>query len=41
LCHSAEDVDYEYNDFLYKDYDKLDDNMVDYMSKGKINKLII
>ena len=30
LCHDAEDVNYEYNDFLYKDYDRLDENMVDF-----------
>jgi hypothetical protein len=24
LCHDAEDVNYEYNDFQYKDFDKLD-----------------
>jgi len=33
LCHDAEDVDYEYNDFLYKDFDKLDKNMVEFMEK--------
>ena len=32
LCHDAEDVDYEYNDFLYKDFDKLDQNMVNFMN---------